>query len=80
MKTLENTSNSQKQVMTVCRTKDLNHIQEIGEFRVVQAFIYLGLVITNKGNCETEIKCRLAKPRNPTVNLTKIWKDFDIEE
>ncbi|KMQ86521.1 endonuclease-reverse transcriptase [Lasius niger] len=50
----------------------------IAGYEVVSRFEYLGLVITNTGDCEPEIRRRIAMARSSTTKLTRIWKDTSI--
>ncbi|XP_072377799.1 uncharacterized protein [Diabrotica undecimpunctata] len=66
-------------IMTVDRANNnLLHIHQVANFEVVDRFVYLGSVITNTGDCSSEIKRRLTMDRTATAKLIKIWKGRTI--
>lgn len=66
-------------VMIVDRPNNNNpDTARIAGYEVVSRFEYLGLVITNTGDCEPEIRRRIAMARSSTTKLTRIWKDTSI--
>ena len=50
----------------------------IGNFEVVEQFVYLGLMLHNRGSCEIEIRRRIQLARTAMIKLMKIWKDRNI--
>ena len=66
-------------VMIVDRnTENQRRPRKIGNFEVVDNFIYLGSVLHNSGSCEFEIKRRIEIARSAMIKMTKIWKDRNI--
>jgi hypothetical protein len=55
-----------------------NHLVMINNIAVVDKFVYLGSLITNKGGCTEEIKRRSAIAKSAMAKLTKIWKSHEI--
>lgn len=47
--------------------RNVQNIQQIAGFKVVEEFDYVGLLLTNKGDRDAEIKRRLAIARNSTI-------------
>lgn len=50
----------------------------IGNFKVVDKFVYLGALINNQGDCEAEIRGRIQLGRTAMSQLTKVWKNPNI--
>ncbi len=45
------------------------------QIEAVKDFVFLGLKITSNGDCQPEIKRRLALGRTTMGRLTNVWKD-----
>lgn len=57
-------------IMIVDRANNnLPHTRQVAGFEVVNSFVYLGAMITNKGGCTEEIKRRIAIARTATTKL-----------
>lgn len=54
--------------------------KQIGGIEVVEEFIYLGAQISKTGNCEKEIRRRIAMGKTAVAKLTRIWKDHSISK
>lgn len=54
-------------------------VKTIAGYETVNQFNYLGSMITNSGNCEEEIRRRIAMGRTTTTKLTKIWTPASLE-
>lgn len=50
----------------------------IGNFEVVDKFVYLGAMIHKSGSCEFEIRRRIEIARSAMIKMMKIWKDRNI--
>lgn len=62
--------------MTAHRTNSENY-NEIGSLEVVNKFKYLSLI---PGECQDEIKFRLAIMRNSTKKFATIWKEMAVSQ
>ncbi|XP_023218329.1 uncharacterized protein LOC111620600 [Centruroides sculpturatus] len=56
----------------------LTQTMEIAGYKVVNEFVYLRSFLTNKGECNNEIKCRICLAHNTTSKLFRIWKNSAI--
>lgn len=63
---------NKKEIQVMIMDRNNMSIKEIGVFEVVDQFVFLGSLITNKGVCDEKIQGRLAIGRNPTIKLTRI--------
>ncbi|CAG9839065.1 unnamed protein product, partial [Diabrotica balteata] len=54
------------------------HITTIDRFEVVSLYLYLGLLITNTGSLQEEIKRKCDLAQVAIAKMTKIWKDCQI--
>lgn len=70
---------SKTKMMIVDRVNNNSpEVTDIANCEVVQSYIYLGTLITNKGGCMEEIKRRMAITRNAMERLRNIWKNRKI--
>lgn len=70
---------SKTKVMIVDRLNNNSpDITRIADLEVVNRFEYLGSIVTNTGECEPEIRKRIAMARNSTAKLARIWRDTAI--
>lgn len=52
--------------------------EKIGDFEVVDKFVYLGSMLHKSGSCEFEVRRRIEIARTAMIQLTKIWKNRNI--
>lgn len=52
--------------------------EKIGDFEVVDKFVYLGSMLHKSGSCEFEVRRRIEIARTAMMQLTKIWKNRNI--
>ncbi|XP_037869594.1 uncharacterized protein LOC105842522 [Bombyx mori] len=67
---------SKTKVMTVDRAQVLSPSNALKDYEKVEEFIYLGSLISNRGNCEKEIGRRIGMAKSAMTSLDKIWKDL----
>jgi hypothetical protein len=72
-------------LINAAKTKVLTNTCEIlhitvegGVFEQVDSFTYLGCIVTNDGDCNTDIKSRLAMGMAVMIKLTQVWKNKGI--
>lgn len=65
-------------LMVIDRNDTLQLSNLLSRMDAVEEFIYLSLLITNKGDCEPEIRRRITLARTAMSNLLKIWTDRQI--
>ncbi|KAI8433901.1 hypothetical protein MSG28_015827 [Choristoneura fumiferana] len=53
-------------------------VTEIANCQVVQSYVYLGSLVSNKGGSEDEIKRRMVITRCAMDRLSKVWRDRNI--
>ncbi|XP_077256524.1 uncharacterized protein LOC143894254 [Temnothorax americanus] len=68
-------------LMTVDRQKVLpNRFQTIQDLERKDELTYLGVQISNKGNCVGEIKKRISMAKTALSSLTRVWKDHHVNK
>lgn len=72
--------NREKTKMMIVDRQNNNkpEVTQIGNCEVVNSYIYLGSLISNKGGCEEEVKRRNAITRSAMEKMTKVWKDRNV--
>ncbi|CAG9109366.1 unnamed protein product [Plutella xylostella] len=65
-------------LLTVDREQVLTNCSRLNTLDRVSDFNYLGSLITNDGNCDSEIKRRIQIAKSAMTKLEKIWKNTNI--
>lgn len=70
---------SKTKIMIINRETENNpKPQYLGNYEVVDKFIYLGALISSDGSCEPEIRRRIQLGKAAMAQLTKIWRTQNI--
>lgn len=70
---------SKTKIMIVDRINESSPVvTQIANCDVVQSYVYLGALISNRGGCVDEIKRRMAITRSAMDKLRKVWRNRNV--
>ena len=82
---VEEAAKEYNMIINASKTKVMSNTGDVMEILVqggrlerVNSFVYLGSRISNDGDCNADVKSRLAMGMARMINLVKVWKNKSI--